>query len=77
MPGVSLKKPKGFGCRVGTQQDVTGRLRCGRLVEGGGSLLSRQCLGMHCGFGGNFHDFGSVGFVMDVVVGECLACCPL
>ena len=69
MPGVSLKKPKGFGCRVETQQVVGGRLRCGRPIVGVGSYLNRTDLGDFgggLGSGKDFSDSGSVGLVVGV-----------
>ena len=69
MPGVSLKKPKGFGCRVETQQVVGGWLCCGHPIVGVGSYLNRTDLGDFggcLGSGKDFSDSGSVGLVVRV-----------
>ena len=76
MPGVFLKKPKGFG-RDETQQVVGGRLCCGRPIVVGGSHLDRTDLrdfGRCLGSGKNFFDSGSVCLVMGAFSLQVHAC---
>ena len=68
MPGVFLKKPRGFGCRVGTQSVVAERSWCGRPVVDGGSLLCRthlRNLSRYLGSDENFFDSSLRGVFVD------------